>query len=67
MDLAVLLEDAADSSEAVRVAQRIVQSLREPLTVDLDDVVVELEINPGKSNRARVNRASRTTIASCSA
>jgi diguanylate cyclase (GGDEF)-like protein/PAS domain S-box-containing protein len=39
-EFAVLLEDVADSSDVIRVAQRIVESLREPFTVDEHRVIV---------------------------
>jgi diguanylate cyclase (GGDEF)-like protein/PAS domain S-box-containing protein len=43
-EFAVLLEDVVDSSEAVRVAQRIVQSLREPLTVDHHKLTISTSV-----------------------
>jgi diguanylate cyclase (GGDEF)-like protein len=43
-EFAVLLEEAADASEAVRVAQRIVESLREPLTVDRHRLTISTSV-----------------------
>jgi diguanylate cyclase (GGDEF)-like protein/PAS domain S-box-containing protein len=43
-EFAVLLEDIADASEVIRVAQRITDSLQEPFTVDDLQVIVSTSI-----------------------
>jgi diguanylate cyclase (GGDEF)-like protein/PAS domain S-box-containing protein len=43
-EFAVMLEDVADTSEAIRVAQRIIESLREPFTLDDHQVSVSTSI-----------------------
>jgi diguanylate cyclase (GGDEF)-like protein/PAS domain S-box-containing protein len=43
-EFAVLLEDATDSSEALRVAQRIVESFREPFTLDDQQLIVSTSV-----------------------
>src|SRR4051794_1121359 len=43
-EFAVLLKDTADSSEAIRVAQRIAESFREPFTVNDQQVIVSTSV-----------------------
>lgn len=43
-ELAVLLEDVADKKEAAMIAERVLEVVREPITVDRDQLVVTTSI-----------------------